>query len=203
MNVLIVARTKMSSERRCIGGIADDNRSVRLLTASGDHWPSDASFRIGQIWDVDFQPVANLVVPHLEDVILTRKQHVGVQQHLRSHLLQMVTLWRGGIDLLFEGLLSYTGSNNGFVCERLGVPAQSTGFWIPDHDLVLRADGKHYDYRFGYMDRGLSYVGKPAALPVLPAGTLVRVSLARWWKPEDADPDFEVRCYLQLSGWYE
>ena len=202
MNVLIVARTKMSKDRRCIGGIVDDGRSVRLLTASGEHWPTDAPFMIGQIWEVNFQTPVNLVAPHVEDVILTRQQYVGVQPNLRGHLIKRVSPWQGGIDQLFNGFLSYTQSKNGFICERLGVPTQSTGFWIPDHDLVLRSDGKHYDYRFGYMDRGLSYVGEPAALPVLPAGALVRVSLARWWKPKDAAPDFEKRCYLQLSGWY-
>lgn len=25
---------------------------------------------------------------------------------------------------------------------------------------------------------------------------------ARRWKPRDADPSFEERCYAQLSGWY-
>ena len=35
----------------------------------------------------------------------------------------------------------------------------------------------------------------------IPAGTLIRISLARWWKPDDVD--IEHRCYLQLSGWYE
>ena len=78
----------------------------------------------------------------------------------------------------------------------------STGFWIPDRDLMLRADAKHYDYPDGCVARGLSYVGEPKPLPLLPAGTLIRVSLARWWKPDDAEPGFEERCYLQLSGWF-
>ncbi len=29
----------------------------------------------------------------------------------------------------------------------------------------------------------------------------MRLSLAKWWKPEDSN--VEARCYLQLSGWYE
>jgi len=33
----------------------------------------------------------------------------------------------------------------------------------------------------------------------IPADTLLRVSLARWW---DNEGRHEERCYLQLSGWY-
>ena len=38
-------------------------------------------------------------------------------------------------------------------------------------------------------------------LPIIPKGKIIRLSLAKWWKPEDSD--IELRCYLQLSGWYE
>ena len=45
----------------------------------------------------------------------------------------------------------------------------------------------------------IPYVGCAEAIDLIPAGTLVRVSLARWWRPEGMN---EERCYLQLSGWY-
>ena len=54
----------------------------------------------------------------------------------------------------------------------------------------------------GYPLRGLKYVGEESPIKVIPAGTLVRLSLARWWRPEKSEPNFEERCYLQLSGWY-
>jgi hypothetical protein len=204
MNVLIVGRTKMGGSSRCIGGISHDEKSVRLLTSAGGHWDTSAPFRIGQIWDIAYMPVAAAIRPHTEDVKISQYQLVGTEPNLRAHLLTRVTPWRGGIDQVFGGVLGYTGNNNGYVCRRLGVPAHSTWFWIPDRDLTLRSDGKHYDYPYGYgyQSRGLSYVGEPPALPTLPAGTLIRVSLARWWRPEDAEPDFEERCFLQLSGWY-
>ena len=202
MNVLIVGRTKMGSTTRCIGGIARDGKSVRLLNNNGGHWDTSALFQVGQIWDVSYTPAANPVQPHTEDVLVSQCRLVGAEPNLRAHLLARVQPWRGGINHVFGGVLGYTSNDNGFVCQRLGVPAQSTGFWIPDRDLTLRADGKHYDYFHGDSPRGLSYVGEPQALLNLPAGTLVRVSLARWWKPENAEPDFEERCYLQLSGWF-
>jgi hypothetical protein len=149
-----------------------------------------------------YTPAPAPIPPHTEDVLVSHYQLVGIKPNLRAHLLTRVTPWRGGIDQVFGGVLGYTSNNNGYVCERLGVPAHSTWFWIPNLDLALRDDGKHYDYPEGHQPRGLSYVGEIAAPPTLPGGTLIRVSLARWWKPDDAEPDLESRCYLQLSGWY-
>ena len=47
----------------------------------------------------------------------------------------------------------------------------------------------------------MPYVGFADPIERIPKGALVRVSLARWWRPDDA-PDMEERCYLQLSGWF-
>ena len=97
--------------------------------------------------------------------------------------------------------MGFTANGNGYISRAMGVPKYSTWFWIPDKDLTLRDDGKHYDYPAPYFQKGMSYVGEPVAIPVIPAGTLVRLSLARWWRPPDVD-DLEERCYLQLSGWF-
>lgn len=204
MNVLIVGRTQMGPDRRCIGGLAANGHSVRLMAAPGEHWTTAAPFQVGEVWEIDFTPVANVVPPHFEDVLVTAHQRVGVQPDVRGHghlLSRLHTPWRGGIGQLFGGVVGYTSNDNGYVCARLGVPDHSTGYWIPDRDLALRADGRHYDYPVSaYSKHGMVYVGEPAAPVVLPAGTLIRVSLARWWKPDDVD--IEERCYLQLSGWY-
>jgi ATP-dependent DNA helicase RecQ len=45
------------------------------------------------------------------------------------------------------------------------------------------------------------FVGFQEPVEVIPAGTLLRVSLAHWWRPRE-DADVEPRCYVQLSGWY-
>ncbi len=203
MNVLILGRTKMgNSPKRCIGGIAHNGKSVRLMRGADTYWDTSAPFQIGQIWDITYTPAESTIAPHTENVMVSQYQMAGNQSNLRAHLLARVEPWRGSINQIFGGMLGYTKDNNGFICQRLGVPGQSTWFWIPDRDLILRGDGKHYDYREGYLPRGLSYVGEPAALPAIPAGTLIRVSLATWWKQKEAAPDFEERCYLQLSGWF-
>lgn len=190
----------MKGGYRCISGLANDNRPVRLLTADGNHWHHDAPFVIGQVWDIDFQPSQDLVPPHLEDVLVTRHTYLRMQPNLREHLLSRVIAWEGEIDQIFDGVLGYTNNGNGYACERLGLPELSTGFWLPGRDLKLREDGKHYDYRQRLCNRGLKYVGEEPNPPaVIPAETLVRVSLARWWKSHD---HIEQRCYAQLSGWY-
>ena len=48
---------------------------------------------------------------------------------------------------------------------------------------------------YGYT---ISYVGSDEPLNTIEEGSLIRLSLAHWWKPEDSDD--EERCYLQLSG---
>lgn len=190
----------MSGTNRCIGGLAQDGKSLRLIKQGGQ-WDTSSQFDVGDIWDIDFTPVGGLVAPHTEDVMVTKFSYVGEQNGLAGHLLSRLNPWRGGIEQVFGGLLGFTGNGNGYISHANGVPNYSTWFWVPDQDLILRNDGKHYDYPGQYSFKGMSYVGEANAIPVIPSGTLVRVSLARWWKPQDID-DIEERCYLQLSGWY-
>lgn len=197
MNVLIVGKTKMSGVSRCIGGLLQDGKSVRLIKQNGQ-WDTSSQFNIGDIWDIDFTHPSTLVGPHTENIIVTKRSYVGEQKNISTHLLSRLEPWQGDIDQVFEGKLGFTGSGNGYISHGKGVPEYSTWFWVPDEDLILRDDGKHYDYPG---NRGMSYVGEPAAIPIIEAGTLVRLSLARWWKPQDID-DIEERCYLQLSGWF-
>ncbi len=203
MNVLIVARTKMSGDWRCFGGLAEDGRPVRLLNASGFSWRSNIFFQVGQVWTMDLKPPRQVHPPHTEDVLASGYRFLRDEPDLKEHLLRRIKPWQGGIRRVFEGHLGFSRSGNGYICKRLGIPNHSTGFWIPDRDLVLRDDGKHFDYFEERRRHGLSFVGEEPPPRVLPAGTLIRVSLARWWKPADSAPDFEERCYLQISGWYK
>jgi hypothetical protein len=200
MKVLIAGRTKMHGSSRCIGGITESGKSVRLIQARGRNWDSSAPFKIGELWEIDFAALSATTPPHVEDVLVKSYKLLGVEKKPRNYLLARIAPWCGGIDELYDGLVGYTGKNNGYISHSTGLPDRSTWFWTPDQDLVLREDGKHYDYVDGFISKGLSYKGEPKALSTIPGGTLVRVSLARWWKPDDVD-DLEERCYLQLSGW--
>ena len=106
------------------------------------------------------------------------------------------------IGALFEGKIQFTQNGAGYISES-AIPGGATGFWIPSSDLVLKNDDRG---KTGYYPAGdyrhLSYVGVQDPAERIKADRLVRVSLARWWKPRDADADFEERCYAQLSGWY-
>ena len=79
----------------------------------------------------------------------------------------------------------------------------STTFWRPDQPLIRDTAGKRVRYRYSTESGGctFTFVGFQEPLQVIPAGTLLRVSLAHWWHPEDT-PDAEECCYAQLSGWF-
>lgn len=203
MKTLIVSRTKMSGSGRCIGGIAQDGTSLRLLNPNGQNWDTSAPFQIGDIWDLNYTAKTGLTPPHVEDVVCASGTKAASASDVRDTILELAPAWTGGISQLFDGVLGFTAKGNGFVSHSRGVPSQSTGFWISDKELRLRADAKHYDYPQGFLSqaKGMSYVGESDAIQTIPSGTLIRVSLARWWKPDDVD-GLEERCYLQLSGWY-
>ncbi|RME45475.1 MAG: DNA helicase RecQ [Chloroflexi bacterium] len=76
-------------------------------------------------------------------------------------------------------------------------------FWVPDRPLQRLTGGKRIRYAYpGDQEKcSLVFVGFQEPLDVIPAGTLLRVSLAHWWQPEDK-PEVEPRCYVQLSGWF-
>lgn len=209
---MIVGRTRVGSSLRCIGGLCNDGRSIRLLDPNADpsahgHWPVSAPYQLGQVWELEFHDRPDITPPHVEDVMVTSSTLLGTQPDPRAVILARVKPWQGDASVLFGGALGYTGNHNGYVSVSRGVPDRSTWFWFPDKDLTLRSDGNHYDYPMKMFlgvtqQRGLDYVGEPPAPATIPANTLVRVSLARWWKPRDADDDFELRCYAQLSGWF-
>lgn len=81
---------------------------------------------------------------------------------------------------------------------RDNVPGFSTQFWIPDEALihVVSFEKDYYSYR----GLKIKYVGFLPAVARIPAGTIVRLSLANWFDGNGTWP--EERCYLQISGWY-
>lgn len=200
MRVLIVSRTRMSGTNRCIGGLTEDGRSVRMMPKSG-YWDTTSPFDIGTVWDIEYSEATQITPPHIEDIVVTAYKAAGTVQDVPAYISEHGKIWYGGIAKTFDGKLKFTGNGNGYISANDDLPAASTGFWKTKKDLRLRDDVKHYDYPvlFGPA-RGLSYVGEPDPIEVIPAGTIIRVSLARWWKPNDVD--MELRCYAQLSGWY-
>lgn len=223
MRTLIVSRTVCGSgDKRCIGGItrvdgsAEGVRytSVRLIKPHSykGFWPKSAPYQIGDVWDLNLEDPANLEPPHVEDKLVRGGQIVRrlSSRELEHRLLEITPsmtpkfYWEGGPQELFNGKLESSRSEKGYVT-RGDITDTSTGFWVPDSELILdhNPSGKsgHYCYRKWSNQRVvrcLKYVGESEPIEVIPRETLVRVSLARWWTGGN-NPEV---CWLMMSGWY-
>ena len=206
MEVLILSKTKYGTTQVCVGGICVNNKQfVRLLNQGGYYQPADTKFNIGDIWDINFTVNPYRKEPHNEDVTIHSCTFVRKIYPLETFIKNMgVPIWKDNIANIFEGKILWQGNGKGYFSKNIkNYPIHSVGFWISDIDLIHQKVG-HQDF-YIYQNNGISrqivYKGNQSILPVIPKGRLIRLSLAKWWKPEDSD--IEERCYLQLSGWYE
>ncbi len=203
--VLIVAKTRMNNAA-CVSGLTiDTNKSIRLLRSNGFNQQIDTPFNVGQVWELDFHPSSKITPPHVEDVIVTRERFIGQYTNVASILMQRVQPWHGEPDQLFDGLL-IIDKINGYISQSRGIPDCSTGYWLPSRPLNVTQKHEKPYYQIKYEMQNhyqgtllIPYVGFANPIQQIPAHTLMRVSLARWWMPLGVD---EGRCYLQLSGWY-
>jgi hypothetical protein len=205
MDLIIVSKTHMTNAA-CIGALATNGKYIRLLNEGGYNQPIDTEFEVRQVWEVEFEERIDKKPPHIEDVIIKYKKLKGTLKDELT-MVQMVQrfnapIWRGSPDVLFDGLLQWTDSGSGYVPENGIIPNKSVGFWIPDRELTKKIFYEKVRYNYPKITnwRSLPYVGFEEAVEIIPAGTLVRVSLARWW---DTNGTTEERCSLQLSGWYD
>jgi hypothetical protein len=203
MKVLIVAKTRMG-QLACVGGLTRDNQNVRLLQLDGLSQPLHTDYEIGDLWDMKLLPCQETEPPHVEDVLVNRTAcvYLGKVKNPKHLLMDRVKIWQGGVTSLYDGLVCFTENGSGYICRWAGLPRQSVGFWLADQALRRVDSEKKIRYQYPRKD-GLAlitYVGFAQPVEILPVGTLLRVSLARWWKPEGSE--MEERCYLQLSGWY-
>jgi len=202
MKVLIVSKTRMHSNA-CVGGIVlDTNQSVRLLQPGNLNQPMNTPYEVGQVWELTFYPRPDLEPPHVEDVVVHQSSQDGQVNNLAVFLRQRFQPWLGSPNNLYDGFIASTHNGSGYISDATGIPNCSTGFWLSDKPLTLSSEGNKVRYHYPSFSgvRVLTYVGYDTPIG-LPANTLTRVSLARWWRPGDAQ-DLEERCYLQLSGWY-
>ena len=200
MEVLILSKTHMGISA-CVGGvIMDSGEFVRLMNGPNQYQPGTTKFEIGQVWEIDFERSPDKT-PHIEDVFVSKKKYLRDFTNLSNHIKENFNVWGGGPEKLFDGHLRWTVNGSGYINELCNMPSQSVGFWIPDKDLTL-IDEKHFDYKVNFFSKKrLSYIGYDPIISIISRGTLLRVSLAKWWRPKDL-PEMELRCYLQLSGWY-
>jgi ATP-dependent DNA helicase RecQ len=201
--VTIVAKTRQR-HGACVGGITADGRSVRLIAADAafnEH--HNLEYEVGQRWEIDAAPDRDIIPPHVENVVVHHKRPLAPAADLVGLIETHMPPAVGGPEVLYEGLLR-AGTHGALYVEREGIPPYSTTFWRPDRPLTRDTTGKriHYCYPADDGHRSLTFVGFQEPPEVIPAGALVRVSLAHWWRPQE-HPEKAVRCYVQLSGWVE
>jgi len=201
MEVLIVAKTKMKKNRVCVGGIdIATNTLVRLLNPGGKSIPSSTNLNIGETWDIETTVREDITEPHIEDLIIGKKKLVTKAINISEYIdKNEIKVWIGGIKKLFDGKLGWTYTKGRGYISKSNIPINSVGFWRSDKDLILHEKG-FYEYKGFLIKRGIPYKGIIEPIDTIPSGTLIRVSLARWWHPTNIN--MEDRCYLQLSGWY-
>lgn len=202
MKVLIVAKTRRGGGA-CVGGITEEGRSVRLIALdAATNERAGLEYQVGEIWEVEAAPEPNIIPPHVENIRVLTARRLKRLRYIEPALRQHMPPLKGGPDQLFDGLVQPSPSGALYIAERTGLPKRSTMLWIPERPLQLDCDGKRIRYRCAPEDGGrtLTFVGFQEPLKIIPAGTLLRVSLAHWWRPKDK-PDEEPRCYVQLSGW--
>jgi hypothetical protein len=202
MKVVIVARTRMNEGKICIGGISEEAESFRLMDDDCNYHMKACPYEVGEIWDMKVKACKHLEAPHLEDVAVIEAKKLGIEKNLWRFIAERTTPWKGSIESIFDGKIRFTGNGSAYISHSGGLPSVSTGFWIPDTDLEFK-DEPRVAYFPKRERRYLSYVGTGKPRPVIESGTLVRVSLAKWWKQKDTDSSLELRCYAQLSGWYD
>ncbi len=204
MKVLIVAKTRHGGGA-CIGGITlDEGRSVRLIAADAvfnEH--AGLEYAVGEVWEVDAAPAEHVIPPHVENIIVRSKRRLAIMNAPERFIETHMPPVSGEVSLLYDGLIQAAQSGALYIAERTGIPPFSTNFWRPDQPLQRTDDSKRIRYRYPTADGGrtLTFVGFQEPIATIPAGALVRVSLAHWWRPE-ADHTGEQRCYVQLSGWF-
>ena len=202
MKVVIIARTRQGSGD-CVDAVTFDGRALRLIAAddASDSRPNPG-YEIGEVWEIEAAPEENPVPPHVENRVLTAKRRLGSLSGLDQFVDDRCPPVRGGIDALFDGLTQPNGTGALYIAERSGIPGQSVMFWRPDRPLPRDQHAGRIRYRYLNETGGhtLAFIGFQEPLEEIPAGTLLRVSLAQWWRPA-LHPETEARCYVQLSGW--
>ena len=206
MRVLIVAKTRMG-KGACIGAITETGESVRLIPFNADpHDGANREYEVGEIWEISAEPETSLIPPHNENIIVHKKSRLHTAKDTKDLVSAIELLMPPKIGHpreLYEGLLQNTESGRLHIAKQSGIPPYSTTFWRTDQPLTLDTEKQKLRYRYPTGSGGCTFTfgGFQEPPETIPAGTLLRVSLAHWWRPEDI-PEVEERCYAQISGWF-
>lgn len=203
--VLILSKTKMNNNQVCVGGLTLSGRYVRLMDENGNNQPENTDLEPKQAWEIEFEERPNSTPPHVEDILVRNrvskgnlKDGITIKDFIEK---RNIPIWSGHPDELFDKFIQWTQSGSGYIDKNGGIPNHSVGFWISDKDLKRKDyQGIRYQYPSTNGWRSLKFKGTEEPVDVIPAGTLLRVSLARWKAFNEGE---QPKCWLQLSGWYD
>lgn len=203
--VLILSKTQMNNNQVCVGGLTLKGRYVRLLDENGNNQPENTDLAPKQAWEIEFVERENSVPPHIEDILVQRRTRKGSLNNtitIKDFIEKRnIPIWRGNLDQLFVQLIQWTPRGSGYIDRNGGIPNHSVGFWISDKDLKRKDyKGVRYQYPSTTEWRSIKFKGIEEPVDIIPAGTLIRVSLARWVSFNEGEAP---KCWLQLSGWYD
>jgi hypothetical protein len=195
--VVIVATTVQGS-LVCVGALDASGSSYRLHEQNG--WsPVSGRYEVGQRWSVEgsFHPGP---APFREDYRVTRARRVGVERDLAAFARRHArNVWDGPLSSIFDGCL--TMARRPYLASGGCLPPSSTGFWVSDRDSTREEVRDGFQYSFD--GHRLVYKGTGLAPPRIARGSVLRVSLARWWAGGSAAPFPDgPRCFTQLSAAY-
>ena len=196
--VVIVSRTKMKDGVCCGGFNLATGEINRLHTAKGAKLTVEAPYNVGEVYDLTYRTAWNSrPKPHIEDKQVFSAEYIKQLStiELRQAIAAKCPVFEGDLSSVFQGFLK--SDKYAMFIGQNAVPGYSVCFWRPNAPLKLvNFMGKQRYYFNGHY---ISFVGFQSPVNVIPAGTLVRLSLANWWAPNE---NFPKRCYLQISGWY-
>ena len=200
MEVLIVSRTRMKNGVCCGGLNLQSGEFIRLHDHWGKNLTESAPFQIGDVYNLDYRPAVNCrPIPHIEDKEILpnyeKLKQLSTTEFIKE-IDRLVDVPSGGIETIFEGKLHR--STFATYISPVDIPQYSVCFWRPNAPLIKSGFLGKTKYWFGG-SHAINYVGFQEPIEIIPAGTLLRMSLANWWSPDDIT---EKRCYLQLSGWF-
>jgi hypothetical protein len=190
----------------CIGGmLTDSGGAVRPLPREdrGAHGhPPQAPYQPGELWEMTLRPRAHVEPPHVEDHDAWDAVRIGAAPDPAAMILELDNPIADEPEVLFEGRLRFRETGTAYLTREEPVPRMSVTFWLPPRALVL----DYFEHRPRYSMQGefpfqVPYVGFAEPARVIPAGTLVRLSLARWWTNPN-DPGEDETCSVQMSGWF-
>ena len=203
MNAVVVAKTRMG-QNVCVGAVnADTGELLRLIPRDGVAYHSWQDFRpaIGDLINITGAAATSVEAPHVEDYIVDNWSPTGKRAgDLAGWIRSRCTIWKGDRTCLFDGRLKFTSWGKGHVDRGDPLPSQSVGFWLLPETLNLEPGDKKRYTLAGAMSVSAPYVGLSDAPQQIAKGSIVRVSLSRWWAPEDGD--MPQACWLQVSGHY-